>query len=220
MPPTPYSGYQPTPASMMYQNGAPQYAAFDVSNTNRKINEDSLPAMPGWDTAPTRRIDEPSEKLANHNGLEMGYLGPNRLQTAASRGRGAYGQVPQHEQFGNSDLGAQRLDHNESYNDFRSGRLSPAPTYQTNLPEMTNDRFARSSYQYDYQPQQTPYAPTISTQYEPTSYPPSSMQRYESYGAPMPTSGPSPPYSMQNNGMPPNMLQPGRKPVNGSAREI
>lgn len=60
----PYQQYQSAPPPMY---GAPpaQYARFDApsqAKSGHKYNEDSLPAMPSWDNAPTtRQLDEDLE---------------------------------------------------------------------------------------------------------------------------------------------------------------
>ena len=180
MPPTPYSGYQPTPNPMTYR-GAPSTATFDVSS-GKKINEDSLPAMPSWDTAQTRRIEEkPREDV------EMGRLPP--IQTQPQRTRNGYDQVPNgpisptsptysqnsyfatHPQNQNSDLGAQRMGPYDNYDDTPH---SPAPTYHTTQP--ATDRFVPGaaaaspySYQNQHQQAQSTYAPS-STQYQATDF--------------------------------------------------
>ena len=183
MPPTPYSGYQPSPNPMTYR-GAPSTATFDVSS-GQKINEDSLPPMPSWDTAQTRRIEEQSHEKPMQD-VEMGHLAP--IQTNPQRMRNGYNQVPLgpvsptspsysqnsyfagHPQNQTADLGSQRIGQYNYYDDVPH---SPAPTYTTNLPPAT-DRFvtgAASAAPYSYQNKhyESSYAPS-STQYEPSGY--------------------------------------------------
>lgn len=189
MPPTPYAGYQPTPSPIAYGNpNVPQFATFE-DPSGKKINEDSLPPMPSWETATKRRVEErPAD-----GDLEMGQLGsqPQRM-------RGGYNSVPngpmspasQHPQGAyfnetthsyHSDLGAQRLGGTDTrYNNFQSVPLGPPPTYRStsNAPSISSDKFitgAASPSPHDYhQPyqsyhqQQSSYAPTSpSTRYEP-----------------------------------------------------
>jgi hypothetical protein len=183
MPPTPYSGYQPTPNPMAYRSG-PSTATFDVSSGI--VHEDSLPAMPSWDTAQTRRIEDhtPEKRMDD---VEMGHLPP--VQTQVQRpARNGYDQVPNgpisptsptysqngyfpnHQQH-NADLGSQRMG---QYNDYDDTPHSPAPTYHTN-PVPATDRFmagTASPIPYSYQTthqQQTSYAPS-STQYQATDF--------------------------------------------------
>ena len=196
MPATPYNGYQPPPASMMYSG--PQTATFDSGN--KKVNEDSLPAMPSWDNARTHHVED-EHKIHD---LEMGRLNaPQAPQSRMSRGSG-YNQVPQgpmsptapaygpaaagyfNQQQGmhsQSDLGSQRMGAGQQYSDLQHQPLSPAPTYRTNPQTANSDRFAPgatspSPYQYQNQSQhnfsdaQTNYAPSTSTRYEATDYAP------------------------------------------------
>jgi hypothetical protein len=48
-------GYQPN-APPVYTPGPPQFASFDVS---KPVHEDSLPPMPSWDTAVSRKVENP-----------------------------------------------------------------------------------------------------------------------------------------------------------------
>lgn len=61
----PYQGYQP--ANNPHSHSQPQFAQFDVS----KNNEDSLPAMPSWDSASQKRVLQEED---SHNDVEMGKL--------------------------------------------------------------------------------------------------------------------------------------------------
>ena len=184
MPPTPYSGYQPSPNPMTY-HGGPTTATFDTSS-GRKINEDSLPAMPSWDTAPTRRVEDPAQEKLMQD-VEMGRLAPILAQPQRTS-RNGYNQVPNgpmsptspthsqnsyfatHPQNQNADLGAQRIGPYDSYDDTPH---SPAPTYHTN-PVPATDRFApgaaaASPYSYQNHQNQSSYAPS-STQYQATDF--------------------------------------------------
>ena len=64
----PYQGYQP--ANNPHGHTQPQFAQFDVSSNN-KVHEDSLPAMPSWETTSQKRVLQEEER---HNDVEMGKL--------------------------------------------------------------------------------------------------------------------------------------------------
>lgn len=234
MPPAPYGGYQPAPAPAPMTYGYPppsaQFATFD--EPSRKIHEDSLPAMPSWDTATKRRVEDISIPPGQpQNGdLEMG-----RLDSQSQRMRGGYNTVPhapmspmspnpQGDYFQNdtgmsqgyhSDLGMQHMDSqaNARYDGFQSVPLSPPPTYRSESVAHSNmsDKFAAgaaspSPADYDRQSpyqhhQPSTYAP--STTYEPP------QQDYQPYNG-----------QQQYQPRPPSFLTPGRKPVNGSYREV
>ena len=66
--PAPYQGYQP--ANNPHSYSQPQFAQFDVSKSN-KVHEDSLPAMPSWETASQKRVLQEDD---SHNDVEMGKL--------------------------------------------------------------------------------------------------------------------------------------------------
>ena len=243
--PMPYQGYQASP--MMYQ---PQFATFDASSN--KIPEDSLPAMPSWDTAQTRKVEDHSHDMEMKD-LEHQASGGQRL----SRNANSYAPVsngpasPVHSPYDHqpqtvymhgatqpygSDLGAQRLNNNSyPYEDpsyHHSGPLSPtptytsgpAPTYHTTQPRPamnTNTSYQSDRFAAPPQPQQQ-WSPMSSTRYEPTEY----TAQGTSYHVPISPENQRPP-SFQSFGAPPagqarppSFLQVGRKPVNGSLREL
>jgi len=234
MPPTPYGGYQPPPAPMAYgaNPNTPQFATFE--EPNKKINEDSLPPMPSWDAAVKRRVEDQSEPLnpSKEGDLEMG-----RLASQQQRMRGGYNSVPngpmspvpphpQGEYFDNSqsynsDLGDQRM-YSHGHNNFQSVPLSPPPTYRShsNAPSVASDRFmaraaSPNASEFNHRPypshQPSSYAPSgISTRYEaPTDYAPSRISMPDPYNG-----------QQQYQTRPPSFLQVGRKPINGSMREV
>ncbi|KIX03619.1 uncharacterized protein Z518_07172 [Rhinocladiella mackenziei CBS 650.93] len=246
MPPTPYSGYQPAPSPMVYGHGNPntQFAMFD-DPSSKKVNEDSLPPMPSWDTATQRRVEdtsEPPHQMANGD-LEMG-----RLDTQPQRMRGGYNSVPHgpmspvspnppNDYFANndmshsydSDLGAQRMSpNNQGYDNFQAVPLSPPPTYRSNsnIQPVASDKFVAgtaspSPEEYNHQQHQS------FQHQQPSSYAPSSISTryeqsdYEPNRISMPTPyNPQPQPQLQYQARPPSFLQVGRKPVSGSFREV
>ncbi len=233
MPPTPYSGYQPSPNPMTYR-GAASTAMFDVSS-GKKINEDALPAMPSWDTAQTRRVEEPTLEKPMQD-VEMGRLAPIQTQPRHTS-RNGYNQVPNgpmsptsptysqnsyfaaHPQNQNVDLGAQRMGPYDSYD----APHSPAPTYHTN-PVPATDRFvagaaAASPYSYQNHQTQSSYAPS-STQYQATDFA-STHNSYPSQPSPYYNDPPPPMHGARSPGFGNNSYSPyGASPPqnNGDAR--
>ncbi|KAJ9650288.1 hypothetical protein H2198_010409 [Neophaeococcomyces mojaviensis] len=231
--PTPYHGYQPQPAPMMYNGNGPQFATFDApSNRDIKTNEDSLPAMPSWSNATTRQVEDHSQRQG-HN-MEMG-----RMQAQPQRTRGAYSQIapssPVREDYPQSqhhasDLGAQRLDQhrNHSYDEFQETPLSPAPTYYSTVPPAGTYRStpqntvspppqnhyanaapypsSRESTLFESQSNSQSYAPRSIAPPAAPSYSP-----YESYQSPQ-----QDPHGAHT----PSLLMVGRKPVPNSYREV
>lgn len=65
--PAPYQGYQHANSAPPPYGEPPRFAQFDAPS-GKKITEDSLPAMPSWDTAQSRRVEEETEDV------EMGHL--------------------------------------------------------------------------------------------------------------------------------------------------
>ena len=84
-------GYQPAPAPPSYE--PPRFAQFD---TPSKPKPDSLPAMPTWDQATSRKVEDTShgqdvemDHLENRNGQMNGTIAHQ-----GPIGRGGYSQVP------------------------------------------------------------------------------------------------------------------------------
>ncbi|RMZ77226.1 hypothetical protein DV738_g4477, partial [Chaetothyriales sp. CBS 135597] len=191
MPPSPYGGYQPPVAQMAWANAGPTTATFDAS---KKITADSLPAMPSWDTARTRRVEDLSEhEHRQGDEVEMGQLGP---QQTGYLSRDGYSQVPNdtprspglpgYSQQGptgpsmhayGSDLGAQRMNQGGNYRSgFDQQPAPPATTYHSYPAPPTTDRVggASDSRYYSRGPsaQSPSYAPrpNVSPLYEQSQY--------------------------------------------------
>ena len=210
--PTPYQGYQPQPSPMMYNNHGPQFATFDAGTKNARIHEDSLPAMPSWDNAATRKVEDHSQPHGSN--MEMEHMLPHSPVREQPYG---------HHQPYTSDLGAQRLDQQGHANDYYDAPLSPAPTYYSTVPAATGavapsnrDRFVpQQNHQSDrgFSPSVAPYPSSReSTQFMPQGVAPPSASSYSPYQ--------SPPLQYNDGARPPSLLQVGRKPVAGSYREV
>ncbi|KAK5945918.1 hypothetical protein PMZ80_000057 [Knufia obscura] len=214
--PTPYQGYQPQPSPMMYNNHGPQFATFDTGTKSAKIHEDSLPHMPSWDNAATRRVEDHSQQRGSD--LEMERMLPQSPVREQPYGRQSQPYA--------SDLGAQSLDQRGAANDYYDTPLSPAPTYYSSAPAaaaatapLNRDHFSpqqnfhqNTSYDRGLSPSVAPYPSSReSTQFTPSVSPPS---------APSYTPYQSPPLQQNDGVRPPSLLQVGRKPVAGSYREV
>lgn len=228
----PYQGYQ-TP-SIMY-GAAPQFATFDASS---RRTEDSLPAMPSWDTAHTRRIEDDTQDMEMKH-LEYQASGGQPL----SRNPNAYAPVanapispihsPYHEQHDpyasnpspyTSDPHQAPFSHDLSPNNYSRAPLSPAPTY-TSQPQRPSMNTTSPSFASDrYAAPQQQWSPVASTRYEPTEYTsPLQQQRPPSFQsfAQSPSQGQRGSYQAPaGQARPPSFLQVGRKPVGGSVREL
>ena len=226
----PYQGYQPMPAPPAYQAPPPQFATFEG-----KVHEDSLPAMPSWDNAASRRVEDKQDDMELDH-MPAQAAGP--LASGARASRGSYSQVPQqqHSPYGNgpepyrngdsygSDLGAQNL----SGQNTRYGGAAPSLQYYDNnhltsptyggassrgRPSMPGGFQSYTSQDAGYNSgfQQASSAPAHA------GYTPSFSTQY----APS-TAAPSyhTNYVSPTEGRPPSLLQVGRKPVQNSAREV
>ncbi|KAK2774773.1 hypothetical protein FQN52_004226 [Onygenales sp. PD_12] len=88
------TGYQPPPGPPIYESQQKKYAQFDTpSHRGKPLHEDSLPAMPVWDNAPTRRVEDHSPISPAHD-LEMNRLDPATGQNLGRTARGGYYEIP------------------------------------------------------------------------------------------------------------------------------
>ena len=123
----PYQGYQPAPtAPPIYQPSG--FATFETPSKGR-IHEDSLPAMPSWDTATSRKVEDQSET----NDMEMGHLASQPRYTTgiatngARTGRDGYSQIADQPSspFGNGPAAYQGADTTHAYvSDLGTQRLA------------------------------------------------------------------------------------------------
>ncbi|KAI9926927.1 hypothetical protein ASPWEDRAFT_177057 [Aspergillus wentii DTO 134E9] len=103
-PPAPSNNiYQPSPAPPVYRGAqvsrydSPSTARFDApsSPAASKVNDDALPAMPSWDDAVTRRVED---KNAHVDEMEMEPLNPSqephRMHSGARSNTPAFMGVP------------------------------------------------------------------------------------------------------------------------------
>lgn len=79
-PPPPSNTYRPPPAPPVYRGA--QVARFDNPSSPKIANEDALPAMPSWDTAVTKKVEDTSPR----EDMEMEPLNPaqHRARSPAS----------------------------------------------------------------------------------------------------------------------------------------
>ena len=215
--PTPYQGYQPTPALGNY-NEPPRFAQFDDSRKGR-ITEDSLPAMPSWDTASRKQVFEEHKDEE----MELGTMDPAKAPMLAHQApppRSGYAEMDSstaslpYQQYGvqhGGDLG----------NPYGHGPKSP---HENNpySPRLNEAGFVepQRSYRDDGRVQQSysAYAPSESTRYEPSSH--GGQESGVAYGGRSPAPGPAPAQQSYSINAAPNGLQAGRKPLQDSWRDV
>ena len=176
----PYQQYQSHPLPM-YGGGAgayggysgPQTARFDApSQKNGNYNEDSLPAMPSWDQAQSKRVENNDlelEKLDhNRNSSQQEALLSHNSETGALGGGGRYYNQNQPAQA-NGDVGMMHAspyrEHDyDSHQQFVGSPVSSVhnsmypPTYHTNQPESV---YGDTSYAPSIPPSYHTAAPSI-----------------------------------------------------------
>ncbi|KAF9888061.1 hypothetical protein FE257_009326 [Aspergillus nanangensis] len=131
MPPPPANPvYQPSPAPPMYR-GQQQVARFDSPKSSTpKINEDALPAMPTWDNAVNRRVED---KDHHNDAMEMEPLNPlnnepRRMPSASHHGPGYMGVPPVRTNTSSSFYSEARpYDDQSPYGHHSPGVPSPGP---------------------------------------------------------------------------------------------
>ncbi|KIV81805.1 hypothetical protein PV11_03959 [Exophiala sideris] len=227
------------PSTKGNPDSLPPMPSWDTA-TNRRVEDTNQPVHPGpnGDLEMGRLDGQPQRTRNGYNAVPNGTLSPT-----SSRPQGdPFANTGMTHAY-NGDLGAQTMSQNGTgYENFRQVPLSPPPMYHSmsNTPSIQSDRFmtgAPSPGQAPYNqqrhnpyssqpPQQQPYpsnSPTryassnMSTRYEaPTDYASSRIS--------MP-SMPEPQYAQPQaqapySSEPPSFLQPGRKPIGGSVREI
>ena len=193
--PAPYQGYQPAnnPHNAPPPYGEPvRFAQFDMPSNGKKVTEDSLPAMPSWDAAKTRKVEQEIEDV------EMGHMEKSPL-----------GHKPM------NSIGANRSSTNllaphpeaDSHPIAPNGQLSPHYTgpdfgHGAGHPYTGPDFSAGQGQDTSY----SAYAPSESTKYEPSE----PLELGTTYSNTMPP--PSPGAHQQGFGQAPSVLQAGRRP--------
>ena len=241
-PPPPTNPYRP-PAPPVYQGA--QTARFDEPpSKSPNVNEDALPAMPTWDTAVSRRVEDTSQR----DDMEMEPLNPAQHRQPSPRPTPALATTYRPGYRGIDDHGAYSPRsptipspnpmsspyEQQSYRDFGNPYQA-----RTGTPATV---YSQSVYsQPTYNPMPTPAPPPGMPRYtpiqrqpspasiQPSIQPPSytTQAPYQAFSPPIPTSPPPSftttpaPYQAGNNpGRPPTLLQSGRKPVPNSYRDI
>jgi len=225
------------PAYISPSHNQPQYAQFDAPSS-KPINGDALPAMPSWETAQSRRVEV--EEMPDHHTdiVELSSLNNNprdevRVPMLAQTEHAdqsplpsPYAYSPPHEQapFTGNHYGAAQ----SSQNGYR-GASSPPPPQQQRRPVHYGAGAQGYSAQQPYAAhsqgdgmspgymgsQHNDLVSTVSPTYANagyTGYAPSGSTRFEDSYAPHQQER-SPPFQEQRQ-------QVGRKPVNGTWRDI
>jgi len=195
----PYQGYQPAnnPHNAPPPYGTPaRFAQFDMPSGGKKITEDSLPAMPSWDTAKTRKVEQESENM------EMGHMeksmpGHKPMNSIGANTSSVNLLAPT---SGHAETDSHPITHN--------GQLSPHYTgpdfgHGAGHPYTGPDFGVGHGQQTAY----NAYAPSESTKYEPSGVN-ESQELGTTYSNTMPP--PSPGAHQQGFGQAPGILQAGR----------
>ncbi|MCJ1273207.1 hypothetical protein MMC21_000996 [Puttea exsequens] len=201
--PAPYLGYQQAdnPGNAPPPYGEPaRFAQFDAP-TGKKVTADSLPAMPSWDHAQTRKVEEHSDDV------EMGKLDPpgekgHRPMNSIGANSSSVNLLPQTPHYAEADSqpinsSAPHLSPHYTGPDFGHGAGHP----------YTGPDFGQQTSYSAYT------APSESTRYEPSgANEPQELGTTYSHALPPPS-----PSAQQTQGFggqqhAPSVLQAGRRP--------
>lgn len=217
--PAPYMGYQPAnnPNNAPPPYGEPpRFAQFDVGSRGKPVNEDSLPAMPSWENAQKKHIEDDDMEMSH---LEV----PQEKNPMLASGADA----------STADLSNSRLGYNEAgshpvgpYGVHGAQGQPPAGYTGPDFGHGAGHPYTGPDFTSGIgQAQQTSYSaytPSESTRYEP-----SGVNEPLELGTTYSNTLPPPSPSAQHTGFPPqhapSVLQAGRRPgasTNNSWRDV
>ncbi|KAJ9605271.1 hypothetical protein H2200_009928 [Cladophialophora chaetospira] len=224
----------PSSKRLINEDSLPPMPSWENA-TKRRVEDTSAPADFKNEDLEMGRLDSQPRMRGGYDGVPNPALSPHQ-GGPPEYFHNTTGVSPAY----NSDLGDQRLLSHNEHDNFQTVPLNRPPTYRSNstAPSAASDRFiagaiSPSPNEYNrggqHQPQHQPsyqdsYAPS-STRYEPShdgynsDYNRLSMPKPFN-PAPTPQSHYTPPAAAPYEGRPPSFLQVGRKPVNGSFREV
>ena len=184
--PLAYQGYAPAgaPAPGYGAPEPPRFAQFD-NTSNRKITEDSLPAMPTWSQGQDRKVPTAVEDEGNHGDLglgrdvEMGHIEKRGLMNNASTIDLAPPAAHQRQNsytgpdFDAVDTSYGGAAHHDPYTGPDFGK--PAPQYSPYQPLPTHGRTATQDMGTTYGNTQPPSSPTLQSGFA-AAPPPNALQ--------------------------------------------
>ena len=207
--PMPYQGYQPAnnPQNAPPSYGEPaRFAQFDAPSGNR-VNADSLPAMPSWDTAQSRRVEDSGDDV------EMGKLAPlsekgHRPMNSIGANSSSANLLPQNPHIAEADSHPASVSH-----EVHEEQLSPHYTgpdfghgagHPYTGPHFDDTHGQKVAY--------SAYAPSESTRYEPSDVN-EPQELGTTYSNTLPPPSPSAhQQGFQGQSQAPSVLQAGRRP--------
>ncbi|OCT46421.1 hypothetical protein CLCR_01303 [Cladophialophora carrionii] len=228
----------PSSKRMVNEDSLPHMPSWDTAVKRRVEDTSAPPEAKNGDLEMGRLDSQPQRMRGGYNSVPNPAVSPNPTQSEYLHNDSGMNHAY------NSDLGDQRLlSHNETHG-FQAVPLSPPPTYRSNstAPSLAGNQFggagaampgpnAYNHGQQQHPPQRQPsyqdsYAPS-STRYEPSQQ--DYMSESNRLSMPMPynpgptaqSQAPYPPSEASPRDIrPPSFLQVGRKPVQGSYREV
>lgn len=216
--PAPYMGYQPAnnPNNAPPPYGEPpRFAQFDVGSRGKAVNEDSLPAMPSWENAQKKHIEEDDVEMSR---LEI----PQEKNPMLAPGANASAADLSNPRFGYSEADSPLVG---PYGAHHAQGQPPAgytgPDFGHDAGHYTGPDFT-SGIGQGQQTSYSAYTPSESTRYEPNG-----TNEPLELGTTYSNTLPPPSSTAQHTGFPPqhapSVLQAGRRPgasSNDSWRDV
>ena len=200
--PAPYMGYQPAnnPNNAPPPYGEPpRFAQFDAGSRRKPVHEDSLPAMPSWENAQKKHVEDDDVEMSH---LEV----PQEKKPMLSPGANASTADLSNPRLGYTEAGHPPADYTGP--DFGHGAGHPytGPDFNSGIG----------------QSHQTAYAPSESTRYEPSGAN-EPLELGTTYSNTLPPPSPSAQHTAFPPQHAPGVLQAGRRPgpaTNNSWRDV
>ena len=206
--PAPYMGYQPAnnPNNAPPPYGEPpRFAQFDVGGRGKPVNEDSLPAMPSWENAQKKRVEDDDVEMSH---LEV----PQEKKPMLAPGANASSADLTNSRIGQTEADSHPVG---SYGTHGVNEQPPAgytgPDFGHGLDHPYTGPDFSSAIGHGQQTSYSAYTPSESTRYEP-----SGVNEPLELGTTYSNTLPPPSPSAQHTGFPPQyapgVLQAGRRP--------
>jgi hypothetical protein len=227
----------PSSKRLVNEDSLPHMPSWDTA-TKRRIEDTSAPPETKNGDLEMGRLDsQPQRMRGGYNSVPNPAVSPNPAQPEYFRNDTGMNHAY------NPDLGDQRLLSHNEHDSFQAVPLSPPPTYRSNsaAPSMAGSQFAgagaaipgpnnynrgqqlppqrQPSYQDSYAPSSTRYEPSHNDYMSDSNR--LSMPMPYNTGPPAQSHAPYPPSEASpRENRPPSFLQVGRKPIQGSFREV
>ena len=207
--PAPYMGYQPAnnPNNAPPPYGEPpRFAQFDIGSRGKPVHEDSLPAMPSWENAQKKHIEEDDMEMSR---LEV----PQEKKPMLSPGADASTTDLTNPKMGFTEADSHALSPYDARGQPPAGYTGPDFGHGAGHP-YTGPEFT-SGVGHGQQTSYSAYDPSEGTRYGPSGVN-EPMELGTTYSNTLPPPSPSAQHTGFTRQQAPDVLQAGRRPEAGS----